>query len=114
MPTPNSRRIFLALATLSGCAAPPPSFEDVPASGPARLVVVVESRVADEATVKTTCYWKAREAGTRLMEGAPGCAFTEHGRRVILWVAPRSFRDRLALEVAGHELLHQHNLIDHR
>lgn len=103
---------ILAIA-VAGCAAAP-TFVDVPARGPARPNVLVESRVADEATVKRTCYWKAREAGVRLFEGSPGCSFTENGRRVILWVAPRSFTDRLPLEVAGHELLHHHNVIDHK
>jgi hypothetical protein len=107
---------LLALAVLAaGCAANPP-FEDVPAQGPALMEVTVTSRIADAATVRGICVMKARESGVKIVAHPthPACSWTEGGRRMILWTRPGSFNDEPALVPAGHELLHHHNLIDHR
>jgi hypothetical protein len=91
-----------------------PNFVDVPARGQSYAEVLVKSRIADEETVRATCYWKNREAGVRVERGAPGCSFMENGVRVILWTDPRSFTNSVGLEIAGHELYHHHNRIDHK
>ena len=100
---------------LSACAGNP-TFTDAPAVGKPQATVVVESRIADLATVSATCSWKAREGGTRFLPGATikGCTFEEQGHFVILWTDPKSFGNREAFEVAGHELYHRHNFIDHK
>lgn len=103
----------LLAIVLVGCAMRP-AFEDAPALGPSRSVVQVESRMYDAETARTTCYWKSREAGVRMFEGAPGCTFEEGGRFVILWSDPHTFTRPEAFEVPGHELYHRHNMKDHK
>jgi hypothetical protein len=103
--------LFFALL-LAGCATGP-TFTDKPAAKPFVSTVVIEHRMADEATVRGTCYMRNRAAGVRLHEGAPGCSWVENGRAIVLCVAPKSFNDKLALEVCGHEAAHHHEGIDH-
>lgn len=107
--------LIILLALLAGCAGNP-TFTDAPAVGKPQASVIVESRIADLATVSATCSWKAREGGTRFLPGTSikGCTFEEHGRYVILWTDPKSFTNVEAFEVAGHELYHRHNFIDHK
>jgi hypothetical protein len=106
---------YLALLLLAACASGP-VFEDAPASGRSYSSTLVESRIGDPEYVHRTCYWKSREAGAKVHGSISikGCAFSENGRAVILWIDPKSFANHEGMEVAGHELYHQHNFINHK
>lgn len=107
------KNLLLVMLLASGCASSP-VFTDIEPTQPARKTVLVESRIDTEDAVRGACALKARESGVKVFVGSPGCSFVENGRLVILWIDPKSYNNKAALEIAGHELYHHHHLKDHR
>lgn len=111
--------LMLAALLVAGCASDPamPHFTDVPSALPFVEEITVTSRVKDAETVRTECYMRARESGTKTTPDpvAPACSWREKdGRIILLSSRASSFNEVRKMVSKGHELDHWHEGKDHQ